>query len=77
MKFLSIVFFAAVVSANFEVDIDKLGNTSYKIWIDDKYYTCKPKTPPLSHSWSYECVNPPRNLRAGKDNSLDLLQDLV
>lgn len=56
-------FLLATASANFEVDIDKLGNSSYKIWIEDNSYSCTPKTPPLSHSWSYECRNTPRSLR--------------
>lgn len=62
MKFLYMLLLATAY-ANFEVDIDKLGNSSYKIWIENKYFSCTPKTPPLSHSWAYECEDPHRNLR--------------
>lgn len=48
---------------HFEVDIDKISLSSYKIWINDQYYSCIPKNPPLSHSWSYECVTHNRRLR--------------
>lgn len=57
----------AVASGNFEVDIDKMNTSSYKIWINEKYYSCTPKTPPLSHSWSYECTGTQRRLR-GRDS---------
>lgn len=50
--------------ANIEIDIDKINTTNYKILIDKQYYLCTPKSPPSSHSWSYECaLNNHRNLR--------------
>jgi len=50
--------------ATFELDIDQTNTSLYTIWIGDKYYSCTPKTPPLSHSWSYECVGSQRMLRS-------------
>jgi len=52
--FISILL-PVVVYAYFNVDIDKESNSSYHIIIDNKEFYCTPKTPPLSHSWSYEC----------------------
>lgn len=66
MKFLYIlisIFTFTLANVQIEIDIDKLNNTNYKILIDKQYYSCTPKTPPLSHSWSYECISNNRNLR--------------
>jgi hypothetical protein len=64
MKSLFIlVSFLIVVCAKIEIDIDELKNNSYKIFIDNKQFYCTPKTPPLSHNWSYECESNKRFLR--------------
>ena len=65
MKFLYIILsILGLTFANLEIDIDRINNTNYKIFIDNQYYSCTPKSPPLSHSWSYNCVsNNHRNLR--------------
>lgn len=52
-----------LAAGNFEVDIDRLNGSSYKIWIDNKYFSCTPKSPPLSHGWAYECSGSQRRLR--------------
>ena len=41
-----------------QIDILQNGNNSYAVSIKNIEYSCIPKTPPLSHSWSYECEDP-------------------
>jgi hypothetical protein len=39
-----------------EIDIDILENNRVKIFVgSDQIFYCDPATPPLSHSWVYEC----------------------
>ena len=38
-----------------EIDIDEIDRTHLKIFAGGQTLFCNPKTPPLSHSWSYEC----------------------
>ena len=57
MKILStLLFLLPFVNGNFEIDIDKKNNSTYLIIVDNKSFFCTPKTPPLSHGWSYECA---------------------
>lgn len=37
------------------IDVDEIDPTHFHITFDDRSLRCIPKTPPLSHSWSYEC----------------------
>jgi len=45
----------------FEVDGDTIRGNRTVITIDGDRYACTPRSPPLSHSWSYECT--PNHLR--------------
>lgn len=61
MNVLRCILFSFLVavscSSPIEIDIDRLTNSTNAVLItvDHKIYGCSPKTPPLSHSWSYEC----------------------
>jgi len=48
-----------MTSNMFEIDVlsmkDENPTHLYNITIGQSWYYCKPKTPPLSHGWSYEC----------------------
>jgi len=59
-----LLFFVVFGARAIEIDIDKIYNDNYKIYIGNKIFSCTPKTPPLSHGWSYECETNQRNLRA-------------
>lgn len=38
-----------------EIDIDKIDDTHFRISVDGKLFDCYPATPPVAHSWTYEC----------------------
>lgn len=44
----------------FEIDVVEIASTGnqdhiYNVTIATKSYYCRPKSPPLSHGWAYEC----------------------
>jgi len=38
-----------------EIDVDVVNTTTRRVFLNETIYLCKIKTPPLSHSWAYEC----------------------
>lgn len=54
MKIISFLLSIVTIVSSIEIDIDRLSDDRFKIYIGNTQYDCT-KKPPLSHSWAYEC----------------------
>jgi len=59
MRFFVLCTFFASACAVFHIDILHHENNSYAVSIENVQYSCIPREPPLSHSWSYDCEDHP------------------